>query len=611
MTESAKLLEDYARRGSEAAFRELVNDYVGLVYSAAVRIVDGDAHLAQDVAQTVFADLARKAAALSENVMLGGWLHRRTCHVAATMMRSQRRRQSRERQAVEMNVLHLEPDPQPIGPLLDETINRLDPQDRAAILLRFFEQRNFRAIGQCLGVSEDAARMRVSRAIEKLRQLLITRGVTSSAAALTATLTTEATTAAPAGLANSIATSALASASTGIGIGLSLFKIMSLTKLQSGALSLLVLAGATTILVLQYQTESRLRRANLALTQQLARLKDEKDDLANQFVDLQGQTAFGSPQPTVKSAAAPTNETADSRAPSLYERVQMIPEKLTTQQVEGYLKDNNRSAASLLAAFRTTGDQALLEEAMKNFPNDPEVVFEAAFKNDASPEQRRQWLDAFEKSDPNNSLANYLSAHEYFKVGQADLALQELAAAAAKPQFQDYSINRVQNDGEAFLAAGYSPDEARVASSEGLVQPQLSEMTKLGQELLDLAKSYRQAGDSASALSALQMALGLGQRYSTSVPGETTESQLAGIDIERMALGAMDPNAPYGYNGHTVQYQLDQINQQKDAIASLDEQFSQILPTMNDQDLISYENRMLAFGDQAAEQWAIAKHGSP
>src|SRR5690348_15191462 len=103
MNDTQQLLAEYVSHGSDAAFRELVNRYINLVYSAAIRLVNGDAHLAQDVAQTVFADLARKASSLSKETMLGGWLHRHTCFVAANLMRRERRRQSRERQAAEMN----------------------------------------------------------------------------------------------------------------------------------------------------------------------------------------------------------------------------------------------------------------------------------------------------------------------------------------------------------------------------------------------------------------------------------------------------------------------------------------------------------------------------
>ena len=214
MTDSQQLLAEYRQNGSDAAFRELVTRYVDLVYSTALRLVEGDTHRAEDVAQTVFVDLARKAQTLPHEVRLGGWLHRDACLVAGHTMRGERRRQSRERQAVEMNVLqnHSDAGFSQVAPLLDEAIDELGEADRTAILLRFFEQQDFRAVGQALGSNEDAARMRVTRALDKLHTLLTRRGATLSAAALGTALATEAVTAAPAVLAAQVVSKALANA---------------------------------------------------------------------------------------------------------------------------------------------------------------------------------------------------------------------------------------------------------------------------------------------------------------------------------------------------------------------------------------------------------------
>src|ERR1043166_5462074 len=137
MTESRQLLQEYARTGSEAAFRELVARYVNLVYSAAFRLGNGSAHIAEDVTQAVFTDLARMARKLSPETQLGGWLHRHTCFVAQNTLSGERRRQIRERQAVEMNSMedHSQANLAQIAPLLDEAINGLDAEDRAAIML--------------------------------------------------------------------------------------------------------------------------------------------------------------------------------------------------------------------------------------------------------------------------------------------------------------------------------------------------------------------------------------------------------------------------------------------------------------------------------------------
>jgi len=216
MTDSQQLLADYRQHGSDAAFRELVSRFVGLVYSTALRLVGGDTHQAEDVTQTVFVDLARLARTLPSEVRLGGWLHRHTCFVAANTLRGERRRQARERQAVEMNALqnHSEADFSQVAPLLDEAINELAEADRTAILLRFFEQQEFRAVGAALGSTEDAARMRVTRALEKLEDFLKRRGVTTSAASLGVVLTANAVQAAPVGLAVTISTAAALAGTT-------------------------------------------------------------------------------------------------------------------------------------------------------------------------------------------------------------------------------------------------------------------------------------------------------------------------------------------------------------------------------------------------------------
>jgi RNA polymerase sigma factor (sigma-70 family) len=106
MTDSRTLLADYVEKGSESAFRELVDRYFDLVYSTALRLTRRDTHLAEDVAQTVFISLARRGRTLSKQVMLGGWLHQYTFHVATKAVRGELRRQSRDREAVQMNAQH-------------------------------------------------------------------------------------------------------------------------------------------------------------------------------------------------------------------------------------------------------------------------------------------------------------------------------------------------------------------------------------------------------------------------------------------------------------------------------------------------------------------------
>lgn len=290
MTESQQLLTEYVKTGSETAFHDLVTRYVDLVHSAAVRLVNGDTHLAEDVTQTVFADLAKLARTLSRDVMLGGWLHRHTCHVASKTLRAERRRLARERQAVEMNSLedHSAANLATVAPILDDAINQLGAEDRTAILMRFFEQHDFKSVGEALGSNEEAARKRVDRALDKLESMLKRRGVAFSAAALASALSAQAVSAAPAGLAITFSSVALTRAAAGGGATLTILNIMSMTKLKVGIITVVVAAGVAIPVVMQQQTKTQLTEANEALrqkTEQLAQLTAENERLAGQVAN--------------------------------------------------------------------------------------------------------------------------------------------------------------------------------------------------------------------------------------------------------------------------------------------------------------------------------------
>jgi RNA polymerase sigma factor (sigma-70 family) len=231
--------------------------------------VGGDIHFAKDVAQTVFIDLAREGRGLSSQVMLGGWLHRRTCHVAAALLRGERRRQIREREAMDMNAQpdHTQANLARVAPILDEAINQLNAKDRAAIILRFFEQRDFRSVGEAMKCSEDAARMRVSRALDKLHSHLSRRGVTLAVGALATGLAAEATTAAPAGLAASVAGTALSVCRAATGVNTILFHLMKLTKTQIVAACVVF---AAVPLAWQHFTQRAYLRQQAAIEAQIA-----------------------------------------------------------------------------------------------------------------------------------------------------------------------------------------------------------------------------------------------------------------------------------------------------------------------------------------------------
>ncbi len=287
MTPDNELLRHYAIARSEDAFAELVRRHLNLVYSAALRQVNGDAHLARDVTQTVFTDLARKAAVLSRRAVLTGWLYTSTHFAAAKAVRGERRRHAREQEAYNMRELLHESasdfDWQKLRPVLDVAMHELKEADRDAILLRYFENRALAEVGEKLGVSENAARMRVERAVEKLRTLLARRGIASAAAALATILSSNAVQLAPVGLAGTITTASLAGAA-GTGITLTMLKLMTMNKLVTGIIGAVVVAGLATPLAIQNHAQIELQKKDEALQQaneQLVQLIAKNTQLSN------------------------------------------------------------------------------------------------------------------------------------------------------------------------------------------------------------------------------------------------------------------------------------------------------------------------------------------
>lgn len=252
--DDAELLRRYVREGAKDAFGELVQRHLDVVYHAALRQVGGDPHWAEEVAQDVFTLLARKAPSLTEHPMLIGWLFSATRRTAWRLMRTERRRLEREHEAWAMNEGDTASDGESwetLRPVLDESLNQLKPADRDVLLLRYFQERPFAEIGQRFAVSEDAARMRVERALERLRARLVRRGIASTSAALGMLLANNAVAVAPGGLATSVTTVALSQA-TAAGGGLAAFmaKLFLMTKTQMA-----VLGGLAFLLSLVWAAE--------------------------------------------------------------------------------------------------------------------------------------------------------------------------------------------------------------------------------------------------------------------------------------------------------------------------------------------------------------------
>jgi RNA polymerase sigma factor (sigma-70 family) len=255
VTPDAQLLSDYAARGSEDAFRALVERHSGFVYYTALRQLNNPA-LAEEATQVVFISLARKASKLKDVGSVSGWLFRATRFAARNLAREAARRERREQEAF-METLNFGDNPESVwsgvAPLLNDALEMLPVRERDAVLLRFFRENSHKEVAHALEISEDAAKMRVSRALERLRAIFAKQGFTVTASGLLAAFSTFAAQAAPAELTASVikataATISMVTPNTGWA-GFAKFMAWSKTKITIVA-GLLLLTGGTASFVL-------------------------------------------------------------------------------------------------------------------------------------------------------------------------------------------------------------------------------------------------------------------------------------------------------------------------------------------------------------------------
>lgn len=266
MDDDLTLLREYARHHSEAAFGTLVARHVNLVYSVALRQVR-DAHLAEEITQAVFIILARKASSLGDKIILSGWLCRTARYAAANALKIQLRRQRREQEAYMQSLVNETANDEAwtqIAPLLDAAMGKLDKKDHDALVLRFFENRSLREVGAALGASEDAAKMRVNRALEKLRHFFSRRGLDSTTAIIAGTISANAIHTAPATLAKSATAVAIAKGAAASTTTLTLIqgalKLMAWSNVKTATvigIGILLAAGTTTVTVKEIQEHRR------------------------------------------------------------------------------------------------------------------------------------------------------------------------------------------------------------------------------------------------------------------------------------------------------------------------------------------------------------------
>jgi RNA polymerase sigma factor (sigma-70 family) len=292
MDEDAELLRRFAETHDDALFRVVVERQVGFVYAVNLRRLR-DAHLAADATQAVFIALARKAGQVARGASVRGWLHRSSCYESRNLMRARIHREERERAAVLIGTVAdaeagaAAAAPGALDGVLDEALAELGARDREAILARFFAGKSFAEMGAAMGRTESAARMRVERALERLRAGLGRRGLESSAAVLAGVLPGYAAATLPAGLAASVMVSASAGLAAASG-PLAFFFLMTTSQKIILSAAMLSVAG---YLVNDAVGTRRLERELGAMAAENARLQVQSRALERDVAALRARPA--------------------------------------------------------------------------------------------------------------------------------------------------------------------------------------------------------------------------------------------------------------------------------------------------------------------------------
>jgi RNA polymerase sigma factor (sigma-70 family) len=297
----AQLLREYAERGTEAAFSELVHRHTNLVYSAALRQVESP-EAAAEIAQSVFVGLVRGARSLlprlAAEASLAGWLCRSARNLSLNFRRDEFRRHTRERHVMEQlsSVPEDAPDWDRLRLVLDDAMSELNETDYDALVLRFYQNQDFRMVGAAIGVSDDTAQKRVARALEKLRDILSQRGIRTTTIALSVVIAANAVQSAPVGLAATItAAAALVGTAVTTSTAIAITKTIAMTTLQKTFITVTVaaLAGAG-IFEARQAAKARaevqeLQQQQTALSGQIQKLQSDGDDASNRLIALRDE----------------------------------------------------------------------------------------------------------------------------------------------------------------------------------------------------------------------------------------------------------------------------------------------------------------------------------
>jgi RNA polymerase sigma factor (sigma-70 family) len=516
-----QLIAQYARENSQDAFAEIVRRHIGLVHSAALRQVRSP-ELAEEVAQSVFTDLARQARHLPDHTILTAWLYEVTRRSAIDVVRREASRRLREEIATEMNAMNAgAADWTNVEPLLDEAMQALDDVDRTAVLLRYFENKSLREVGQSLGTSDDTAQKRVSRAVERLRQFFAKRGVSIGAGGLVAVISANAIQAVPVGLSTSIGVAALAGATITTTAIATATKTIVMTTFQKALVSMALTAAIGTAIYEGGRASALRKEVNelqgqqAALNEQLQQLTADRDKTTRQLagtatadenlnrsmeelLKLRGEVA------RLRGAAvtAKENDLTKSEAQAWLGRV---------QQLRTYL---NEHPEKRIPEIQFVSERDWLSVTASDFEKDAKGVTEAGYRHGLSllydmakmrfSQKAIPALKSYEVTHENHFPTDVAQLKPHFTEPMDDAVLQRYAIMPTA------TFQGVRLTGEWVLAEITSPDQDTmryVMSGDGsdraffkesrspkeLAAQKQAEIQPLIDTLLPVAKAYAEA----------------------------------------------------------------------------------------------------------------------
>lgn len=269
-------------------------------------------------------------------------------------------------------------------------------------------------------------------------------------------------------------------------------------------------------------------------------------------------------------------------------------------QIQAFLNARNRSADSLLAAFRLMGDEAFLNEALERFPENPQVLL-TKLSREGNPAAKLKILEVLKRTDPDNGLVNCLAARNLFELGRGEGAIAELRESRGKP-LEDFLVSSCQTDEEAYLSAGVTPASAKMTALYSSTAAHVIQLRNLAKDIQQARDSHQPGADGASPEDLREIQMEIGQQLQG---GVSLVSKLVGMVLEKGILKGDDSEDSVA--------RLQELDQRREELTSHQLKISEQMknPDIPETEWALYFDRIKIFGEAAANDWMLERYPAP